>query len=176
MSKPLLCLDFDGVCHSYTSGWKGATTIPDPPVEGMWRFLEKAFHHFTLAIYSARSHQEGGIAAMQAWFLRHATSGFQQDLARKWLTFPQEKPAAFLTLDDRALCFTGQWPAIETLRDFRPWNTKGTSPLGAMDFDEWYGSFFRGMPEMPVHSKDSYHQAYKAGFEAGSQTRDPEAL
>ena len=29
MSKPILCLDFDGVLHSYTSGWRGAR-IPDP--------------------------------------------------------------------------------------------------------------------------------------------------
>ena len=31
MPKPILCLDFDGVVHSYTSGWKGADVIPDPP-------------------------------------------------------------------------------------------------------------------------------------------------
>jgi len=30
MSKPILCLDFDGVIHSYSSGWKGADVIPDP--------------------------------------------------------------------------------------------------------------------------------------------------
>lgn len=31
MGKPILCLDFDGVIHSYASGWKGADVIPDPP-------------------------------------------------------------------------------------------------------------------------------------------------
>jgi hypothetical protein len=122
MRKPILCLDFDGVCHSYTSGWHGATEIPDPPVEGMWRFLEAVWQHFDVAIYSTRSHQEGGIAAMQAWFVKHASSGFQQDLARKWLQFPHEKPPAFLTLDDRAMCFTGVWPDVKSLVAFRPWN------------------------------------------------------
>ena len=36
-----------------------------------------------------------------------------------------------------------------------------------MAFEEWYGMFFRGMPEMPAHVRDSYQQAYHAGFEAG---------
>ena len=37
--KPIICLDFDGVIHSYTSGWKGAAVIPDPPVPGALEFI-----------------------------------------------------------------------------------------------------------------------------------------
>src|SRR5262245_15191166 len=128
MTLPLLCLDFDGVCNSYTSGWQGATCIPDPPVAGMWRFLEAAIHHFTVAIYSSRSHEPGGIAAMQAWFLHHAASQYQRDIARRWLVFPAEKPPAMVTLDDRAITFTGTWPAIEVLRAFQPWTQHRPPP------------------------------------------------
>jgi len=63
--KPILCLDFDGVCHSYTSGWRGAAVIPDPPVDGLWDFLFTAMAVFEVHIFSSRSNQSGGITAMQ---------------------------------------------------------------------------------------------------------------
>jgi len=123
--KPILCLDFDGVCHSYTTGWKGVDVIPDEPVPGMWRFLEAAIQQFDIHIYSSRSHEPKGRVAMQQWFLKHANSGFQQDIARKWLVFPTKKPPALVTLDDRALTFDSSWPSVQTLLDFKPWNKKG---------------------------------------------------
>ena len=43
---PILCLDFDGVLHSYTSGWLGADVIPDPPVPGYAQFLLRAVEVF----------------------------------------------------------------------------------------------------------------------------------
>ena len=66
-SKPILCLDFDGVLNSYTSGWRGANFIPDPPVPGAMAFLVEAVQSFSVCIFSSRSHQEGGISAMIAW-------------------------------------------------------------------------------------------------------------
>lgn len=118
MRKPILCLDFDGVIHSYTSGWKGADVIPDPPVPGAIEFIREALTHFDVQIYSSRSGQPGGINAMQEWLLQHSDD-MRLCEAVGW---PDEKPPAMVSIDDRALTFTGQWPSVESLLAFKPWN------------------------------------------------------
>jgi len=117
--KPILCLDFDGVCHSYTSGWKGAAVIPDPPVPGMEEFLVAAINYFDVAIYSSRSGQEGGIQAMKDWFDQYTITDI-----RTMLNFPTEKPPAMVGIDDRVLTFNGIWPNLNELVNFKPWNLK----------------------------------------------------
>lgn len=67
MTKPTLCLDFDGVLHSYSSGWKGASTIPDEPVDGAGAYLLTAVQHFNVAIFSSRSKSILGRRAMKYW-------------------------------------------------------------------------------------------------------------
>lgn len=133
--KPTLCLDFDGVLHSYSSGWKGADVIPDPPVPGAMQFLLDASSVFTIAIFSSRSHQPGGLQAMQVWLAlwlrewaserpsRWPSDGWRADLLAS-IQWPTEKPAAFVSIDDRAIQFNGTWPAIEELRAFKPWNKR----------------------------------------------------
>lgn len=127
MSKPILCLDFDGVIHSYSSGWKGADVVSDPPVDGAIAFILGALNHFDVVIYSSRSSQNGGIFAMKNWLREHAGATWHESPAGPGLEdvrFEHEKPPAFLTIDDRALTFDGTWPAMETLKNFKPWNKR----------------------------------------------------
>lgn len=121
VGKPILCLDFDGVLHAYTSGWQGATVMADGPVPGAMNFLAEAVQSFDVCIYSSRSKEDGGIVAMETalhtwlWDARH------YEVLDK-LSFPDQKPAAFLTIDDRAICFTGTFPKVDELLAFKPWN------------------------------------------------------
>jgi hypothetical protein len=117
----IICVDFDGVLHSYDSGWKGATLIPDPPVDGAIEFLRRASRHFNVNIYSSRSHYEGGIEAMKSWLAKYGGDALVQELF-----FPKFKPPAKVTIDDRAITFNGpdDWPSIEELLEFEPWNKK----------------------------------------------------
>jgi hypothetical protein len=116
-SKPILCLDFDGVIHSYKSGWQGATVINDPPVEGALEFVIRALLDFQVVVFSSRSHQIGGITAMREYMSAY---GFPVDQ----IQFGTNKPSALVTLDDRAVTFTGNWPSVEDLLNFKPWNRK----------------------------------------------------
>ena len=135
MAKPILCLDFDGVIHSYKSGWKGADVIPDPPVDGAMRFIWDALEHFRVAVYSSRSNQPRGIRAMRAYVTKHFRAYWAADrttcddkLAE--IEWPKEKPAAMISIDDRALTFDGTWPDIRMLQAFQPWNKRMVGATG----------------------------------------------
>lgn len=133
--KPILCVDFDGVIHSYTSPWINEATIPDPPVPGALRWLWKATEWFDVQIYSSRSKNVAGRDAMKEWMLmysahefgEHPMSGHGLSPSEPYpITFVAEKPAAFLTVDDRAVCFEGDWSVLDPyeLTQFQPWNRR----------------------------------------------------
>lgn len=137
-SKPILCVDFDGVIHSYSSGWKGADVVSDPPVTGAMAWLAKAAEHWDVQIYSSRSSQPGGVEAMSAAMLVWSKA----EGVSLTVSFPEQKPPAFLTIDDRAICFEGMWnfdPAA--LLNFKPWNKReigatGRHPQGVLSDDD----------------------------------------
>lgn len=127
--KPTVCIDFDGVIHSYTSGWKDIDVISDVPVPGAFdairRFLRDGWE---VCIFSSRSNSAKGLLAMQEWM-----RGFGLEENEKtgcgtaWMLevrFPQHKPAATISIDDRGLNFDGDWSKFDphTLRGYRPWN------------------------------------------------------
>ncbi len=122
--KPILTIDWDGVISEYPDGWQGATVITGGPVAGALAFLREAVNHFHVNIYSSRSGQEDGIAAMQkalrGWEL-HAEG---TDTLVELLWWPINKPGAFLQIDDRAMQFTGIWPTMDSLLQFKTWQGK----------------------------------------------------
>lgn len=144
--KHIICVDFDGVIHSYVSGWKGANIIADDPVPGALDWLvrmtdDEHYEEFEIAIYSSRSKEPGAIKAMQEWLIRRLTEwhiahgdtpGVAESLAwmrvsdegNSRIRWPTQKPAANMTIDDRAFCFRGTFPDAEWLRGFKPWNRR----------------------------------------------------
>lgn len=115
--KPILCVDFDGVIHSYVSGWQGPCVIPDPPVPGALRWLWKATEWFDVQVYSSRSKEVGAVIEMFRWMVTESLKEFGPDhpmstmvLSDYPITFALQKPAAFLTID---ICFEGDWSELE---------------------------------------------------------------
>jgi hypothetical protein len=126
--------------------------IPDPPVPGALEFVVAALDRFQVAILSSRSHQWGGRRAMKRWLRRHLLAQAGRDysdtpewwrnriaissFADPWrdevefaaddvireIRWPWFKPPALVTIDDRALTFSGSWPSLEQIAAFKPWN------------------------------------------------------
>lgn len=134
MAKLIICIDFDGVIHSYEKGWKGGV-IYGTVVSGFFEWVFSARDHFNLAIYSSRSKTAEGIQEMKTWLgdelIDWKTRNFHDIKLPPYLDdfeFAHEKPPAFLTLDDRALTFNGLWDdptyAVSQLLSFKPWNAR----------------------------------------------------
>jgi hypothetical protein len=141
MSKPILCLDLDGVIHCYSKGWQDGA-LYDEVTSGFWEWAERAWKKFHLVVYSSRSKTTDGLRAMLEWLAERATAAGLH--VTPWtgdgvalrllnaktanliiLVFAHEKPPAFLTIDDRALQFRGDWSAWwldpARLLQFQPW-------------------------------------------------------
>lgn len=113
--KQTVVFDFDGVIHSYTSGWKGKTIILDPPVPGI-REAIRDIHAagYEVVIVSTRCATAEGTDAIKNWLKMYDIT---VDRVCK------EKPPAIVYIDDRAICFDGHSETLlEKISNFKPWN------------------------------------------------------
>jgi hypothetical protein len=106
-----VCLDFDGVVHSYRSGWRGAPVIPDPPIHGTAEAIARLRQQYRVVIYSARCRSAEGRRAIEAWLRKHQIEVDE---------VCDHKPPALVYVDDRAIPFRGDWnQVIADIRQFR---------------------------------------------------------
>lgn len=115
MAKRTVIFDFDGVIHSYTSGWKGIDVIPDEPVSGIREVIDELRneHGYEVVVVSTRCAETCGIAAIHEWLNKH---GIAVDRVQA------EKPPALVVVDDRCICFDGATRGlVDKIRNFKPY-------------------------------------------------------
>lgn len=101
-----VAVDFDGVIHTYQSGWTGYTPT-DGPEEGAREFIaELQAQGYRVVIMSSRAHTSEGIQAIRGWLEQY---GFPE------LDVTHEKVMAVAYVDDRAVPYvtgSGAWSAV----------------------------------------------------------------
>ncbi|MCK5930992.1 MAG: hypothetical protein KAG89_02385 [Fulvimarina manganoxydans] len=128
--KKLISIDFDGVLHSYASGWQGAGTVSDAPVEGAMDFLRSIVEdgRFDIVISSSRCDREAGREAIRAFLDRHLVEAYGEvvglTIAACVRVGDGTKPPSYLHIDDRAWTFDGVWPSLDAIDGFKPWNKR----------------------------------------------------
>ena len=119
IEKIVIAVDFDGVLHSFTSGWDGTQKILDPPNDGAIAWLQTVLEdgRFEVYIHSCRCWTPEGKAAMYGWL---AKNGIKQKLLEE-IILADRKPHARVFIDDRVIQFVGRWPTLNDLVTFKPW-------------------------------------------------------
>lgn len=105
MNKKTVAIDFDGVIHKYSEGWKDGE-IYDEPVEGSFEAIHELYvRGYSVAIFSTREPED-----MREWFGKWHRKKFpKREIVSP--NFTKEKPPAIAYIDDRGIRFTN-WTDI----------------------------------------------------------------
>ena len=117
MDKQTVVFDFDGVIHSYTSGWQGVDVVADPPVLGIRKALKEIHDaRYELAGVSTRCATYEGLNGVSNYLYEHGMFKYVDRICK-------EKPPAIVYIDDRAICFDGHPETLlDKIKAFKPWN------------------------------------------------------
>lgn len=144
-----IAIDFDGVIHKYSKGWKDGTCY-DEPVEGAFESIQYLISKgYSVFIFSTRKPK-----AIKRWMKEHAYEsdyvhngmggdpgdycypkyGFTVEVIPFWKKFwnkqnvvgiTRRKLPAHVYVDDRAMSFTGSWlPIVQAIQLFKTYQGK----------------------------------------------------
>ena len=84
------------------------------PVDGAIEALEELSKNSRVIINSSRFEVDEGMEAVRVWMSKH---GMNYQLSK-------HKPTADIYIDDRAVCFTGDWSeTLKEIKGFRQWQS-----------------------------------------------------
>lgn len=121
MEKKTICVDFDGVIAQYDE-FKGNDIFGDP-IDGVQSAMEVLKKKgFTIIIFTTRT-----ASSKLKKYLNdnHITYDYINENPDQPKGSNSGKPIADIYLDDRAICFKGNWKyALESIASFIPWNSQ----------------------------------------------------
>lgn len=110
-------IHFDGVIHSYSSGWQGEDVANDPIVPGVDEELKRLHEDgYRVIVVSTRCKTKKGMKCVKDYLWRN-------NLLRYVDSISDIKPNAIFYIDNKAVCFGGQLESSqEKIQYFKPEN------------------------------------------------------
>lgn len=121
MVKKTIVFDFDGVIHSYSSGWQGIDVIPDAPNADVKEVIERLrAEGYEVIVASTRCRELPGMTAILDYLNKH-------DISVDGIA--SEKPPALVYVDDRAVCYRPEIDLHKKIVNFQPWRATQEGPI-----------------------------------------------
>lgn len=138
--KPTICIDVDGVIADYSEGFKGPDVI-GPPLYGAKEFLEELREAWKVIIHTTR-----GTDVTREYMDKHELPYDEINDNSDLRGENPGKPIAALYLDDRAVCFRGDFAqALAEIEHFRVWYDKKNIPGIVVQYRHSEQKGFTGM-------------------------------
>lgn len=136
MNNKTICIDFDGVIANY-QGWQGTDKFgePVPGVQNATKVLKE--EGYTIIIFTTR---KVTVALKKYLADNHITYDYLNENPDQPKDSNAGKPMADIYLDDRAVCFRGNWKyALQDIAYFRPWQDEKKNEKEEMEkvFDNY---------------------------------------
>jgi len=118
-TRPLVCVDLDGVLNTFDA-WV-APEFFHPPRPGAREFLQRLHESgYRICVFTCRWWEW-----VQSWLEQNGMAEFVESVTDK-------KPPADVYVDDRAVCFTGDYgDTFERILRFRPFWDRAAAGEGA---------------------------------------------